>query len=73
MAQFVVRFTYKGEKVKENFIRVNRFLDRGDTTELYIDSKIPQMPFDSVMVFVANDQTMLPIVVDNVKIYSFNQ
>ncbi len=75
MPQFVVRFMYKGEKLKENCIRVDRFLDNGLTKDLYIDAEIPKQPFDSVMVFLGrgSEESQLPVLMDDLKIWSFNK
>src|SRR5690606_14430327 len=50
MLQYIVGFTYKGDKIKDRMIRLNRFAEPGNTTEVYFDLKIPKQPFDSIYV-----------------------
>ena len=73
MTQFVVRFKKGDVVVKENMIRVFRWLDNGTTKELYVDTKIPKEPFDNVCIYFWGDECNQPLVVDNIKASSFDE
>lgn len=71
MTQWVVRFSNKGQKVKENMIRIYRLLDSGQTRELYIDAKLPKKPFDRIEVFFWNAGSLKLLLVDDLQVESF--
>ncbi|MCB9274811.1 MAG: hypothetical protein H6564_12280 [Lewinellaceae bacterium] len=68
MTQFIVRFKQDDEKVKEHLIRVYRFLDTGQSRELYLDCKFPRKPFNHIEVAFWNADSDKPIAIDNLKI-----
>ncbi len=72
MTQFIIRFYRKDEVVKERLIRVHRFLDHGQTRQLYIDSKCPRAPFTHVAVAFYNSGSNKEILIDNLTIEAFN-
>lgn len=71
MTQWVVRFSNKGQRVKENMIRIYRLLDSGQTRELYIDAKLPKKPFDRIEVFFWNAGSPKLLLVDDLQVESF--
>jgi hypothetical protein len=71
--QFLVRFTNKGQKIKETFIRVGRLMNDGDIKDIYIDAKIPSTTFDTVSVFFAGLNSSEALEIDNLKVWSFNE
>jgi len=73
MTQFVVRFYNKNDNIKENLIRVQRFLDNGVKKDIYFDCKIPQKPYDTVAVVFWNSTSEQPIQVDNLKVWSYKE
>jgi hypothetical protein len=73
MAQLTVRFSNRGATVKDRMIRVGRFLKRGDTKDLFIDVKVPEETFDSVKVFIWNPGSDKTLLVDNIRVWSFNE
>ncbi len=72
MTQFVVRFKKGDVIVKENMIRLFRWLDNGTTKSLYIDTKIPKDDFDNVCIYFWGDECSQPLVIDEIKALSFN-
>ena len=72
MPQFIVRFTNKGEKVKETEIRVSRFIEQGERRDLYMDVEKPSAQFDTVSVFFASFNSNKELIIDNLRIYSFD-
>jgi hypothetical protein len=73
MTQFVVRFKNKDVVVKENMIRVFRWLDNGTTKDLYVDTKVPKEPFDNVCIYFWGDECGQPVVIDDIKASSFEE
>lgn len=72
MTQWVVRFSNKGQRVKENVIRIYRLLDSGQTRELYIDAKFPKKPFDQIEVFFWNGGSNKLLLIDDLKVEGFD-
>ncbi len=52
MHQFVVRFYKNDTIVKERFFRIHRFLENGQTRNLYLDIKTPNEAFDKIGIFL---------------------
>ena len=73
MTQLVVRYSNKGEKVKENLIRIYRLLDSGQTRNLYIDSKLPKKTFDSIQVFLWNGDSPKMLLIDGLRVEAFSE
>ncbi|MBV6429664.1 MAG: hypothetical protein KIPDCIKN_04239 [Haliscomenobacter sp.] len=72
-AQLVVAFTKGQDKVKDKFIRVYRFLNDGETEYLYFDTRAPRKAFDRVTVYVWNSGGALPLLVDQLKLETFDE
>jgi hypothetical protein len=73
MPQFVVRFSMGNRIVKSNMIRISHLLAGGEQKNIYLDTKIPVVPFDSVSVFIWNAGSDQYIIADNLKLWSFNE
>lgn len=73
MTQLVVRYSNRGEKVKENLIRIYRLLDSGQTRQLYLDSKLPPKAFDSLQVFLWNGDSPKVLLIDGLRVESFSE
>lgn len=71
MTQWVLRFSNKEQRVKENMIRIYRLLDNGQTRELYLDAKLPRKDFDRIEVFFWNAGSPKVLLVDNLKVECF--
>ncbi len=71
--QFVVHFYNKNDEVKTSMIRVDRFLDPGETKDLYIDIRAPKSEFDSIGVSFWNADSDKELQVDNLKVWSFEE
>lgn len=71
MTQMIVRFSAGGEKVKDNMIRLQRYADTGITQTVYLDTQIPDRPFDKVIVFFWNGDGQKAIWLDDLKVDVF--
>ncbi|MBP7184761.1 MAG: hypothetical protein KBA06_04575, partial [Saprospiraceae bacterium] len=72
-AQFRLFFKNKSEVVQENVIRIHRFINNGETKEIYIDTKVPQKDWDSLAVSFWNSDGDKELVIDNLKVISFDE
>jgi len=54
-------------------IRLHRFLDTGDTKNLYIDVKLPNKPFNSVSFCVWNPGSEQDLQIDNMRAEIYNE
>jgi hypothetical protein len=73
MPQLAVKFIHNGEILKDNALCVHRFLNDYQTKEIYLDVIIPDEPFDRVEVFMWNRGSDLPLLYDDIKVWSFNE
>lgn len=73
MTQLVVRYSGKGQKVKENLIRIYRLLDNGQTRQLYLDSRLPKKTFDRIQVFLWNGDSPKTLLIDDLQVESFSE
>jgi hypothetical protein len=70
MAQFIIEFRKDGQSVKSKLIRLHRMLSDGQTKIIFIDSKVPEVEFDQVMVAVYNLESRQVLQVDDLKVFS---
>jgi hypothetical protein len=73
MPRFNVFFSKNGKTIKAYGIRVHRFLKNGTTRELYIDIKVPKGDFDTIGAELRNEGSEKELLMDDLKIYSFNE
>jgi hypothetical protein len=73
MVQFVTRFEQEQTTTKLNMIRVHRFLQQGKTEDIFIDVKVPEAGFDIACVYIINYISTKPIIIDNLKVWSFDE
>lgn len=59
--------------VKENYIRLQRFLGDGDSKDIYLDVKIPKTPIDSILIEHWNDDGDKTICISDVRLFSFKE
>lgn len=71
MTQFIVRLSSKGRVVKERMIRVQRFLERGDTRDIFIDLKLPMQRVDSCHIQFWNPESKEAILIDKINVWTF--
>ncbi len=71
--QFTVWYTKAGNVVKARAIRIPYFLQENEKKDLYIDTRIPREDFDSVKVLLWNPGSDMPLLFDNLQVYSFNE
>ncbi len=72
MTQFIVQLENKGNKIKENMIRVHRLLSNGAVKKVAIDMKLPAGDHDKVNILFWNVGGDV-IYIDSLKIWSFNE
>lgn len=72
MAQLVGRVYKNGKKQKENMMRIYRLLGDNQTRTMTLDMNIEGLHPDSVSIGFWNGYSEKPLVIDNIKVYSFN-
>jgi hypothetical protein len=73
MPRFNIFFMGKGNVIKAYGIRVHRFLDNGQTKDIFFDIKVPPGQFDAVGVELDNSGSDKALLMDDIKVYSFNE
>ncbi len=73
MTQLVVRLKYNNKLVKEKILRVHRFIDYNETKDIYLDVKLPKEDVNNIKVLFWNEISDQEMVVDDLKIWSFNE
>lgn len=73
MLQYVVGFIDNGKKIKNNMIRVNRFVNTGEATSVSFDVKLPNQTFDSVYILFWNPGSKATLKLDDIEIHSFEE
>ncbi len=68
--QFMVAFEKNGESIKTNMIRVQRFLQDGETKEIFLDAKVPDSHFDAIKIMLWNADSDKTMLIDNVKLFT---
>jgi hypothetical protein len=72
MPKMLLRLRNKDQIVKDNVLRINRFLGEGQQGRVSIDMELPDAAFDSLTFTVWNDLSEKHISLGNVKVYTFN-
>lgn len=72
MHNLCLDFRRNGEIVKHKNIRLWRHLDPYETQEIWIDSAIPNQPFDQVLAYIWNPGNSKPLLVDKVWVESYD-
>ncbi|MBA3828107.1 MAG: hypothetical protein H0X33_04150 [Taibaiella sp.] len=72
MTQFVVQFSKAGKSVKGGLIRMQRYVEEDKPGEVYIDVKLPNHSFDKAEVFFINGYSDKKVIIDDLKVWSFN-
>lgn len=73
MTMFFVSFRKGDQLVKENAMRVHRYLHDGDKKTLYLDIKVPEQPFDTLSVQFWNGDNDKPICINNLELFEFTE
>jgi hypothetical protein len=73
MPQLIVRFKKDGKDVRGFSLRPHRFLNNGDSKNLYIDIKLPRRSFDSVSFCVWNPGSEQDLQIDNMRAEIYNE
>ena len=72
MTQLLVRFYRNEQKVKENYIRIQRFLNDQQEVLLFMDVKIPRGDFNRMSFLFWNLNSDRQLVLDDIKVETFN-
>lgn len=71
--QFIVQF-YKGEQlIQTNYIRVQRFIEQGETKNIFLDAIPPKSGFDKIGINFWNANSNKEILIDNLKVITFDE
>lgn len=70
--QFVVHYYKNGKEIKTGMIRIDRFINEGETKDLYIDTRIPDEEIDTVGISYWNADSEKELLIDDLKVWSFN-
>jgi hypothetical protein len=73
MTQVTVKFFNLEEIIKEKMYRPHRFLNDGQTSNLYFDVKVPNIPFTKVKLVYWNADGQNETLIDNIEIETFNE
>lgn len=74
MVQFIVCFINKyGDNVKDRMIRINRFTHPNMIKPVSFDIKIPEGEFSTIKVVFWTPGSNQQVLIDNVKLYQFNE
>lgn len=71
MTQMIVRFSAGVQKVKDNMLRLQRFADSGVVQSVYLDTRVPDQPFDKVTVFFWNGEGQKAVWLDDLTVERF--
>lgn len=74
MIQLIITFKSKSNHdVKTRHIKINRIAEPYRLSEIYFDIKIPEEKVDSLQVAFVNPGSTLPLILDDLKLYTFNE
>ncbi|MEZ5017974.1 MAG: hypothetical protein R2800_13025 [Flavipsychrobacter sp.] len=72
MIQFTIRFSKnENQIIKSKMIRLNRYTEAQEISTIHFDVKIPKDEFDTIEVLLWNPCSIVPVIVDNIKVYTF--
>lgn len=72
MTQFVLSFRRDGENIKIRMIRIQRLVNANDDTTIYFDTKFPDQGADQLIIYFWHSHSEIPLILDNLRIESFN-
>jgi hypothetical protein len=71
-AEWIVRFKY-GDKVRHtNSLKVQNFINTGETKTIYMDARLPRQKWDHAEVFFWYTESDKELQVDNIRIETFD-
>ena len=71
MTQLVVRFSDQGKKIKDNMMRLQRYADGDEVKLVFLDTQIPQEPWDKLTIFFWNADGEKTIRLDDLSVEVF--
>jgi len=72
MPKMLLRLRNGDQIVKDNVVRIDRFLNEGQQGKVTLDMRLPDAPFDSLTFTVWNDLSDRHISVGDIRIYTFH-
>lgn len=73
MTQFIIEFKKGNDVIRTNIVRPQRLMGDNETRTIWLDAKVPNADFDSVLVHFWNGGGEKKILIDNLVVQSFNQ
>lgn len=72
MPKMLLRLRSNDQIVKDNVVRISRFLEEGQQGKVMLDMQLPDAPFDTLTFTIWNDLSEKHISVGDIRIYTFN-
>lgn len=72
MPQFIVEFKTKSQVIKTRMFRTHRFLNDFQIKNLFLDVRVPEHHFDSLLISYWNGEGNKRNCLNNLKVYTFN-
>ncbi|MDW8394560.1 MAG: hypothetical protein RMK52_10010, partial [Chitinophagales bacterium] len=70
--RFNVLFLNDNDTVQTNFIRVDRFLQEGQRRTLHMDARVPDQPWNRLLVLIRNFGSDKEVQIDNLEVIMFS-
>ena len=68
MPQFIICTLYQGKEVKINVLRIHRFLSSGEQRNIFLEMKLPDQPYDQLLIRCWNADSKCKTIIDNLKV-----
>jgi len=72
MVQFCIRLYKNKEVVKHRYLRIHRLLNENETRNIFIEMKADDIDFDEVGIFWWNPASAKTLIVDNLRVVTFD-
>ena len=72
-AQYIVIFKNQDQEIKRKYFKPHRFLNDGETRDMYLDVKVPDGIFTNVEFLIWNCDSDKEVLVDNLKVETFDE
>ena len=72
MTQFIIEFKKGNDVVRTNMVRPHRLIGDNETRTIWLDAKVPNKDFDSVVIRFWNADGDKKMLIDNLSVQTFN-
>lgn len=72
MTQFIIEFKKGNDVVRTNMVRPHRLMGDNETRTIWLDAKVPNKDFDSVVIRFWNADGDKKMLIDNLSVQTFN-